>query len=305
MASTDLVLRAKVNQSLTLEEMQTRLPAIFAGHAHESRSSRYVFVSTRDMLDNLMRNDFVPVEARVSRTKDESRRGFNKHMVRLRHRSDLDNYRNERRVGDTSFETILRNAHDGTGSYQFMAGLLRLVCLNGMVVSDGTLADVKVLHSGNRERQIKKVVEGAYQVLQHGPRVMDKVRSWQQLQLTKDEQMAFAEGARTLRFGDAKGNVDTPIQAQQLLHPRRYDDRGDDMWKVFNRVQENAIRGGITAMGRDANGRPRRSSSREVRGIDGDVKLNKALWMLGERMVALKTGAPVVEAIDAEFTESK
>ena len=63
---------------------------------------------------------------------------------------------------------------------------------------------------------------------------------------------------------------------------------GDDLWRVFNRVQENAIRGGLTAWGRDAQNRPRRVTSREVTGIDGDVRLNRALWTLTERMAELK-----------------
>lgn len=53
-------------------------------------------------------------------------------------------------------------------------------------------------------------------------------------------------------------------------------------------VQENAIRGGLTAWGRDAHNRPRRVTSREVTGIDGDVRLNRALWQLTERMAELK-----------------
>jgi hypothetical protein len=62
----------------------------------------------------------------------------------------------------------------------------------------------------------------------------------------------------------------------------------DDLWTAFNRVQENAIRGGLQAWSRDAHNRSRRIRSREVTGIDQDVKLNRALWLLGERMATLK-----------------
>ena len=86
----------------------------------------------------------------------------------------------------------------------------------------------------------------------------------------------------------APGGIDTPITAQQLLNPRRHADIGSSLWQTFNVIQENVIRGGLSAMGRDAQNRPRRVSTREVRGIDGDVKLNKALWQLAERMAELK-----------------
>jgi hypothetical protein len=37
-------------------------------------------------------------------------------------------------------EIVLLNAHDGTSAYQFHAGLFRLVCANGLIVSDATLS---------------------------------------------------------------------------------------------------------------------------------------------------------------------
>jgi Domain of unknown function (DUF932) len=120
-AANELTLRAKPNESLTLDEMRASLPTIFAEHAHESRSDRYVYISTAEMLNELIKRDFVPVEARVSRTRIEDKQGFTKHLVRMRPRGDLVNPSMARRVGDTSFEVVLRNAHDGTGSYQFFA----------------------------------------------------------------------------------------------------------------------------------------------------------------------------------------
>jgi hypothetical protein len=98
----------------------------------------------------------------------------------------------------------------------------------------------------------------------------------------------MADAARVLRFGDSEGNVETPIEARQLLAPRRREDRDETLWTTHNVIQENVIRGGLHAWTRDANNRPRRVTTREVRNIDGDVKLNRALWMLSERMAELK-----------------
>lgn len=280
----DTSLRARGNGSLSLEEMQARLPAIFAEAPHSSRSERYVYISTRDVVGALMKEGFEPVEARVSRPRDEDRRGFCKHMIRLRSRSDVV----ERRVGDTSFEVILRNAHDGTGSYEFMAGLFRLACLNGMVVSAGQVENIRVRHSGNRQHQLQQVIEGAYTVLEQAPKVLEAPRAWSAMPLLTDERAALAAAAHVLRFADAEGHVATPIKPDQLLQRRRFADQGSDLWSTFNTVQENVIRGGLSAWGRDANNRPRRVTTREITGIDQDVKLNKALWVLAERMAQLK-----------------
>jgi len=105
---------------------------------------------------------------------------------------------------------------------------------------------------------------------------------------------AFAEAAHTVRFADSEGKVSTPITAAQLLQPRRTEDTGTDLWKTFNRVQENTIKGGLTARAQDTfdnRGRRQRGrmvSTRQVKGIDQDVKLNRALWQLAERMAELK-----------------
>jgi len=78
------LVRAKDNDPLSLEEMQQRLPSIFAPQPHASRSDRYVYIDTRDVIGALVAEDFRPVEARVSWPRDEERRGFAKHLVRFR-----------------------------------------------------------------------------------------------------------------------------------------------------------------------------------------------------------------------------
>jgi hypothetical protein len=113
-------------------------------------------------------------------------------------------------------------------------------------------------------------------------------QDWAQIQLDRDEKLAMAEAARVLRFGDAEGNVNTPIQATQLLEARRRDDTENNLWTNFNVIQENAIRGGLHGVAIDANTRPRRITTRSVNGIDGDVRLNRALWTLANKMAELK-----------------
>jgi len=51
-------------------------------------------------------------------------------------------------------------------------------------------------------------------------------------------------------------------------------------------VQENVIRGGLTARTQPTpdQRRGRRVTTREVNGIDADVRLNKALWVLADAL---------------------
>ena len=53
-------------------------------------------------------------------------------------------------------------------------------------------------------------------------------------------QQAFAKAALTYRFGEEH----QPVTEAQILTPRRSEDRQDDLWSVFNRCQENLLKGG-------------------------------------------------------------
>jgi hypothetical protein len=77
------------------------------------------------------------------------------------------------------------------------------------------------------------------------------------------------------------------VTTEQVLRPRRSADTAPDLWTTFNAVQENILRGGLLA--RNAQGS--RTRTREIRGIDQNVKLNRALWMLAEEMRHIKAQA--------------
>lgn len=268
-------------RALTEDELRRAAPSIFATTAHDSRSERFQPIPTIEVLRGLMAEGFMPVGAKQSGTRDESKRDFTKHMIRLR-RIDHDR---KYEVGGTVCEILLKNANDGTSAYDLMAGLFRIQCLNSLVTQTSTIDSVKVRHSGD---VMGKVIEGTYRVMGEAEKALAAPADWSQVKLDRDEREIFAEAAHFIRFADAEGNVDTAIKPQQLLMPRRYDDRGDDLWTTFNVAQENVIRGGLRGVGRDANGHRRRTTTRAVNGIDQDVKLNKALWTLTEKMAALK-----------------
>jgi hypothetical protein len=103
--------------------------------------------------------------------------------------------------------------------------------------------------------------------------------------LDRDEQHAFARSALALRYAPTDTGAPAPVTESQFLAPRRFEDRRDDLWTVFNRVQENLTKGGLH--GRSRTGRS--MSTRPITGIDQNVKLNRALWMLADAMRQMKT----------------
>lgn len=272
-------------EPMSNEQIMRAAPSAFAVDKHESRSVRYAYIPTSEVIDGLRANGFVPMFAKQGRSRVPGKAEFTKHLIRFRHAGQAAGLR---KVGDTYPEVILVNSHDGTSAYKIMAGLFRLVCLNGMVVSDREFANVSIPHKGN---VTDLVIEGSYTVLSESRKALEAADVWAGVTLSRPEQIIMAEAAHTVRFGDSQGETETLIKPEQLLSVRRHDDQGTDLWRTANTIQENVIRGGLSAWGRDANGRPRRTTTREVNGIDADVKMNKALWLLSERMAQIKGAA--------------
>lgn len=243
-------------------------PSIFAQEAHESRSSRYAYIPTIDVLEGLRKEGFQPFMVAQSRCRDEGKREFTKHMLRMRHTGG------GLAQGEAN-EIILMNSHDGTSSYQMVAGMFRFVCCNGLVVGD-IVQDQKVRHSGNA---VGEVIEGAFTVLDQFGQVIEHRDSMRAIEVPFEAQRLLAQAAIGYRWDTEEGEV-APVTAEQVLRPRRMADTGNDLWTAFNRIQENLTKGGVA--GRDANGR--RRQTRAVTGMTQDVKLNRALWTLAEGM---------------------
>ncbi|HFH3909406.1 TPA: DUF932 domain-containing protein [Pseudomonas aeruginosa] len=268
-ASRSPVLRS--DSPLSDDQIHRVTPSIFAEAPHESRSQRYAYIPTATVLTELRKEGFQPFMVTQTRTRHEDRRDYTKHMIRLRHASQI-NARGE------ANEIILLNSHDGTSSYQMLAGMFRFVCSNGLVCGD-TVADVRVPHKGDVAGQ---VIEGAYRVLRGFDRALESRQSMQAITLDEGEAEVFARAALSLKY-DAPDKP-APITESQILMPRRFDDRRPDLWSVFNRTQENLTKGGLH--GRSASGR--RQQTRPVQGIDSDIRLNRALWLLADGLRQLK-----------------
>jgi hypothetical protein len=267
-------------RALTQDEMYKIAPSIFAVQKHESRSERFRPIPTIEILKGLEKEGFVPVGVKQSNSRDSNKRDFTKHLVRLRRIDGDIKYQ----VGDTICEILLKNANDGTSAYELMAGLFRITCLNSMVAQKGTLESTKVYHSGNVQ---DKVIEGTYRVLNQAEYALSAPQDWSKIILNHEEKKLLADAAKVIRFGEIK--TENEISSSQMLVARRAEDVKDDLWTVFNRIQENVIKGGIKFKTVDnETGRTRMASTRQVNAIDQDIKLNRALWHLTTEMAKLK-----------------
>lgn len=260
----------RADHPLSDDQIRCVAPSIFAEEKHASRSERYAYIPTGAVLTELRKEGFQPFMVCQTRVSDEGKREHTKHMLRLRHAGQINHAEAD--------EIILLNAHDGSAKFQLFSGSFRFVCANGLVCGD-TLADVRIPHRGN---VIHQVIEGAYAVLDGFDLMHEQRDGMRALTLDQGEAEVFARAALSLKYDDP--TKPAPITETQLLTPRRREDVRPDLWSAFNAVQENLTRGGL--QGRSATGR--RQQTRPIQGIDQNVKMNRALWMLAEGMKQLK-----------------
>lgn len=255
---------------LETETLRRLAPSIFAETPWHAMSSKYTFIPTIHVVEALRQHGLVPVQANQSRTRIEGKGSFTKHLIRFQIKETP-----KWTVGETRPEVVLVNSHDGRCSFQIMAGMYRLVCANGMIVGN-TLHQAKTRHTGD---VVDDVIEATYRVIDDLPQIQDTVRTWMGKDLTLDQQQAYAQAALGLRWEENQA----PIEPRQLLGLRRPDDRHPTLWHTFNMVQENLMRGGLN--GRSSSGR--RTRTREIKSVNADVRLNRALWQLTEHMASL------------------
>ena len=267
-------------QILSNEQLRKAAPSIFAEQPWEQVSEKYKFIPTITVLDELRKEGFLPVKAVQSKTRIEGKGDFTKHLIRFRHQDYLDK---PAVVGDSIPEIVLVNSHDRSSSYELLSGLYRLACSNGLLVKTSDFESIRVTHSGN---VVDNVIEGSCRLIADVPKLIDKVQTLQGIQLTNDQRSVFAKAALQLKYDtDESGNVLSPVSTDRILAPRRSFDSGKDLWTTFNVVQENLIKGGL----RGTSDAGKRTRTRGVTSVSGDVRLNKALWTLTDEIAKLVT----------------
>lgn len=268
--------------ALTNHEIMVNAPSVFAEAPHHEVSDRYGFVPTINIVDALRNEGWYPVDATQRNVRDRSKRELTTHLLRFRRLDD------EVMIGDSVVELLLKNSHDRSSAFVLHAGVFRMACANGMVIADSTFKKLSVRHGKNI---VGDIIEGSYQVIEDVPMIANEVEGMRETVLDPAERALLARTAFTYVHGELGDEVITPEGSiiNQVLRPRRREDQGNDLWTTFNVVQESIIRGGIRITKRNPEtGKVRRNTTRAVKNIEKNIKLNKALWEMAQKMKELK-----------------
>jgi hypothetical protein len=182
-----------------------------------------------------------------------------------------------KRVGDIVPEIVLRNSHDGSSQYVIYAGLFRLICLNGMIVSDGTVECIRARHSGWRNTA-DRITDATFEIIDRMPNLGRRVNEWRNIHLDEKLQLEYAECALEILPTALTVDPRTLLEARRDVDMNVDGER--DLWRTMNVIQENVTKGGLA--GTNANGAVR--NTRAIGSLDVDIKFNRALWQLTEEI---------------------
>ena len=257
------------NEFLTKDAIREMAPSVFTEKADSSSTSKhYVHIPTEKVIDDMSTLGWGVVDAK--QVKARKNQGYQKHMVVFGN----DNLVVEGKDGDTVMPRILMtNSHDGKNSFQFQAGLYRLICSNGLVIADAEFANMKIRHMGYDLTELKTVIS---EIVEKLPLTVECMNSLRAKEMSEKEQIKFAKEALSTRLDEKAISKYTSEDIVELLSPTRREDKGNDMWSVFNVVQEKIVHGMFDVYG--VRGKVRKA--RKIKNFRQDTKVNQELYKL-------------------------
>ena len=190
-------------------------------------SDKYSLVKTIDVVNLLKERNFTVSDYQESRVRKEEKKNKMKHYVRMKIDTD----------GTFDREIVIMNSHDGSSSLKLNFGGFRMVCNNQLVFGDKLLPTEKIYHSMRDPwERIHNYIDLAMSKLEEEADIRKRMEHRWMAAWQIEE---FAHKAMQLREDD----ISKVLDYNSLTIARRPEDVGHDVFKVYNRIQENLIRG--------------------------------------------------------------
>lgn len=252
----------------TADWMKATYPAIMADRP-VGMSDNYQFMPSYKIAQNLSDHfgmGLVSVGQQFSRRRNPAGQ---EHFMKFRLPSSLATLKN---VGDSAPELVIMNSHNGRSTIRAYAGVFRLVCANGMVVSERSFGQLKFRHFGieNTFAEFGKVLS----VMARNMTVLDaRMAKMKEVMLTPHQQNQLAKELMKIR------KVPDWVESKSMLEARRPEDQREEdgkrsLWVTFNVLQESLTNSNITREFEDQRNR----SIRPLTGARATILTNERLW---------------------------
>ena len=253
-------------QFLTKSEIRQKASSIFTAQGAPGTSDKYAHIPTDRIIDDMQLLGWGVVDAK--QVKARKGEGYQKHLIVFRN-NDIQITSED---GDTVFpQILLTNSHDGKNAFTFTAGLFRMVCENGLVVSSREFENMKIRHYGYSFEELQDTIKSMVEKL---PLTVESLNKFRAVELSQEQALEFAKKALTTRFSDDEINH-IQIDFNELLTPTRPQDRGSDLWSVYNVIQEKIIHGMF-----DYKYGVKSRKARKIKNFKQDLVINEKLYDL-------------------------
>ena len=247
--------------SYSIEDIKAIAPSVFTEAKASHLTDKYIQTPTIRVVEDLMNLGWEVTK--VQEVKSRKYQGFQKHLIMFRNPNIIIRGANG---DDAQPQILLTNSHDGKAAFNFRVGIFRFVCSNGLVISDADFGVISIRHMNYTFESLQaKVAE----MITKLPGLVNKINLFKTTVLTEAQMTDFATKASALR-------TKKTVNIMDVLTPTRTEDQGNDLWVVFNRVQEKILGGSYTSGGRKA---------RSVKNFQQDIKINEQLFELAESYI--------------------
>lgn len=252
---------------ITLDQIQKSAPAILATEPVSwIKSNSYVFTPSTMIIESLSTLGFELIKVKQARSKDDNRIKYGNHVMVFENPNIKLNPN-----GDTVVpQIVVLNSHDGTKQLQFEIGIFRLICENGLVVKSIDLGSYKHKHMKYTLEGIREMVKSK---VNHFEKLEKKISIWQNIEVPNIILPEFAEQAFQTRF-KALDRQANEMEIAQILKPRRNEDIDNSLWNVYNRVQENIVKGFETG----------EKKIKQIKNHNLENAINQDLWEITEKV---------------------
>jgi hypothetical protein len=184
-----------------------------------------------------------------------SNRKISSNYVQLHH-PDFELKNKQGKMEAISSLTI-SNSCSGKQPLTMNLGLYRQVCSNGLIAFDQHAETTKIKHIDINYRNLQNFIAS---INSKTDKVLKQFGILQNKNLTVEQAREFAYQAAKLKY--VEEDIDD-LTLNELLSVNRIEDKGNDVWTVFNRLQENL--------------------THDVSNLSQDIRLNQQLFSLADQ----------------------
>jgi hypothetical protein len=259
--------KKEVMEFMSKEQVKNIAPSVFTTKPSNGVSDKYTHIPTERVIDDMEELGWRIVEAKEVKARKKSTVGFQKHLLVFRNNDVIIKGKDN----DTVFpQILLTNSHDGKNAFTFTAGLFRLICSNGLVIADEKFEDVKMRHMGYTFEELQELIKSMVNKL---PLTVESMNKMKDVNLEEDQVINLAKSLLDIRVKETN-NTYSNDAIEDILRIQRKEDRGNGLWEVFNRIQENIISGNFSYITQSGKQR----QARIIKNFKQDQDLNKKMF---------------------------